>query len=683
MNPIETLRRLQDITPGGDAPADGAKVLMDLVAGIRPRDPSNASTAIITLQNLALHLRQVPADAERLRALLLGLMATRRHVRLYTDTGILSHHGLFSTLWERFTHRLLPDVRRDDYLRDLLGEVFDRQTDHVWIAAIPDAIWGELIDAIDLPAQKHPAHRHIESELVSAAHMLSTRIAAIGLDAELVRVYPKLEDFESPFIAQNAELHHALTAFKAAEGPDRHLDDAQARVMLDQCEETLERIRRLSHQTGASISLTYQLLRGNQMIERLRTVLTLANPAETLQHRTAALALFRELVREDNRRYSLRDVWRRATDLLALQVTENASKTGEHYAATTRREYFAMVGSAAGAGVIVGFMALIKIFMGKLALAPLWQAIAYSLNYSLGFMLVHVLHFTIATKQPAMTAAMIAATVEERSERKRAPLNGLVDIIAVVLRTQFVAILGNVLLAIPVSVAIAVTLLHWHGVPPAGPEKAAHLLDDINPFTSLALFHAAIAGVCLFLAGLVSGYYDNKASYNRIPQRIRQLRWLRRLLGEKLLSRLSVYLGNNLGGLAGNFFFGVMLGSVGTLGLILGLPIDIRHVTFSAANLAYGVVGLDFQVPVTTVLISILGVVLIGLTNLAVSFSLALLVALKSRKVRFDRSGELVRLLWARFRAQPRDFFFPPKDVVVQPVADKPVQAPTNPPPAA
>lgn len=663
MNSLDVLRELEQHPPGADA-----RLLAKLVSSIRPRDPADARSAISALQNLSLHLRHYPQDAHRLRMYLLDLTAKRRHVRLYTDTGILNHHGFFSTLWERFTHRLLPDVRRDDYLRDLLGVIFYRNTDHMWISAIPDAIWGELIEAIDFKAEPHPARPHFDAELLSAAQVLSTRIAAVGLDPELVRVHPKLEDFESPFIAQNVELHHALSALKAQPESAKLLDDAQTRVLLDQCEDALHRVRRLARQTGASISLTYQLLRGFQLIERLRTVLTLANPAEETIHRTAALALFRELVREDNRKYSLRDVGRRATDLLALQVTENASRTGEHYAATTRRDYAAMARSAAGAGVIVGFMALIKIFMSRLALAPIWQAIAYSMNYSLGFMLVHVLHFTIATKQPAMTAAMIAATIEESAEeggrKKRASLDALVEMIAVIIRTQIVAILGNVMLAIPVSFAVAFALLHWHGLPPAGPEKAAHLLHDLNPFTSLALFHAAIAGVCLFLAGLVSGYYDNKASYNRIPERIRQLRWLRAVLGESLTSRLSIYLGNNLGGLAGNFFFGIMLGSMGTLGWIFGLPIDIRHVTFSAANLAYGLVGLDFQVPVTTILVSLLGVGLVGVVNLTVSFSLALYVALKSRQVRFDRFGELLGLLLARFRARPRDFFLPPKDEV-------------------
>ncbi len=658
MNAIESLRLLNDPQLAG-TPAP----LIELVSSIRPRHSSDSAAAVIVLQSLALHLRHVPDDALRLRNYLLELMAARRHVYLYTETGILTHRGFFTTLWQRFVHRLLPDVRRDDHLRDLFGIVFHRETDHLWVSAVPDTIWGELIAAIGFSNSAHPAHARIIAELSLAAQMLSARLAALGLDTELSRVYPQLESVESPFLAQNVALHRSLASMQADGGTEHQVDTAQTSVMLDQCAAVLGRVRRLARQTGASVSLTFQLQRGLQLIERLRSVLSLINPAETVLQRTVALALFRELVREDNRKYSLRDVWRRATDLLALQVTENASKTGEHYAATTRREYFGMAGSAAGAGIIVGFMALIKIYLSKLALAPLWQAIAYSMNYSLGFMLVHVLHFTIATKQPAMTAATIAATLEESTERKRAPLDDLVELIAVVVRTQIVAILGNVMLAIPVSFAIAMALLHFYGINPASPENAQYLLHSINPFTSLALFHAAIAGVCLFLAGLISGYYDNKASYNRIPERIIQLSWLRALLGESLQRRFAGYLGNNLGGLAGNFFFGIMLGSMGTLGWILGLPIDIRHVTFSAANLAYGVVGLNFEVPLVTILVSILGIGLIGLTNLAVSFSLALYVALKSRGVRFDRFGELLHLLWKRFLASPKGFFFPPQEV--------------------
>jgi site-specific recombinase len=189
-------------------------------------------------------------------------------------------------------------------------------------------------------------------------------------------------------------------------------------------------------------------------------------------------------------------------------------------------------------------------------------------------------------------------------------------------------------------------------------------LHDIDPIKSLALPHAAIAGVCLFLSGLISGYYDNTASYANVPARLRQLGWLRRLLGESRLQTMTTYIGNNLGALTGNLFFGVMLGSIGQLGVFFGLPIDIRHITFSSANFAFALVGLDHQMSWQLVTTSLTGILLIGIVNLGVSFNLAILVALRSRRVSFSQEKSLSGLMWRRFISAPRDFFLPPKEKI-------------------
>jgi site-specific recombinase len=123
---------------------------------------------------------------------------------------------------------------------------------------------------------------------------------------------------------------------------------------------------------------------------------------------------------------------------------------------------------------------------------------------------------------------------------------------------------------------------------------------------------------------------------------------------------------NHLGGIAGNFLFGVMLGSMGTLGFVLGLPLDIRHITFSTAYLGLGVLGLEGQVAVSTLLVSVLGVVAIGAINLAVSFSLALWVAMRSQRVRFRETPDLLGRLLARFRRAPLSFFVPPRESVAE-----------------
>jgi site-specific recombinase len=322
-----------------------------------------------------------------------------------------------------------------------------------------------------------------------------------------------------------------------------------------------------------------------------------------------------------------------------------------------------MFRSAAGAGLIVGIMAMITIFVNHLHAAPLVEAFLLSLNYSLGLILIHVLHFTVATKQPAMTASRIAAELHSRDGRN-IDLDSLVELITKVARTQFIAVLGNIAMAFPTAYLLAWGYFYLQGQNIVTPEKAVHLLHDINPLHSLALFHAAITGVCLFVVGLISGYYDNKSVYANIRPRIEQLSWLRRLLGKNRLKKFAAYIESNLGGLMGSLNFGIMLGSIGTLGFMLGVPIDIRQITFSAANLALSICSLDNRISWQIAVTSMLGILSIGMINLLVSFSLALFVALRSRQVTFDQWPALLKGLLMRFLKAPLDFILQPKNSV-------------------
>ena len=58
-----------------------------------------------------------------------------------------------------------------------------------------------------------------------------------------------------------------------------------------------------------------------------------------------------------------------------------------------------------------------------------------------------------------------------------------------------------------------------------------------------------------------------------------------------------------------------MLGFTPIVGQLVGLPLDIRHVAFASANLGYGLVGVQFAVPAATILVSVAGVLLVGLVN--------------------------------------------------------------------
>jgi site-specific recombinase len=314
-----------------------------------------------------------------------------------------------------------------------------------------------------------------------------------------------------------------------------------------------------------------------------------------------------------------------------------------------------------GGGLIVGFLSVIKVLIYYLRLPLFGEAFLYSMNYSLGFIGIHISHSTLATKQPAMTASKLAGALDDKAKTKTEALENLAEVIIKLSRSQFIAFVGNVMIAFPVAFLIAWSYLYFTGQNLAEPEKAFKLIHELDPFSSYAIFHAGIAGVFLFLSGLISGYYDNKSIYNKIPQRINNQKFLKKYLGSGRTEKFSEYIGSNLGNLAGNFFLGIFLGSMGTIGIILGLPLDIRHITFASGNFGLAFVSVGDQLSQSEIVLTVFGIICIGLMNFLVSFSLAIFVATKSRGVNFNQRNELIKILLGWFALKPSYFFFPPK----------------------
>jgi site-specific recombinase len=636
--------------------------LLEVIRALRPRDLEAPNAAVQRIQALIGLLRTRPHLATGLRRYLSGIFASRLQRSLFADLGIFGNESVGGALMRRLVAKILPPAIDEIYLRDLFSALVREAGEHAWLQEVPESLFVELMEAIGIGRDPDARSRHSANEMLEALRILSLRLAAIGVEPDFLRYDPDAASRESPFVAQTEETQAFISGAQAAmmqadsPWPDgQHLD-----VLLDQCEAHLRRIRQRAQHGGASISLTYENFRAMQIIVRMRQLVELTAKRNSEEQFIQMIRFFREMMLHEADKNSIRALLRRVTDLMALQVTEHASRTGEHYVTSSRRGYYEMFRAAAGAGVIVAFMALFKLFIARAKLPPIWEALGFSLNYGLGFVVVHLFHFTIATKQPAMTAAKIAASLDESSDRNP-PLEKLATLVVDVLRTQFVAIAGNVMLAFLTCLGIGAFWAWAFGAPEINAQKAQLLLHDIDPIASLAIPHAAIAGVCLYLAGLISGYYDNMCVYARIPQRVRQLRWVRAAFGERGAEKLAGYLEKNLGALAGNFLFGCMLGCMGTIGFLLGLPLDIRHVTFAAANFAYAVMALNFDVPLKTILLSAAGVAAIGATNLAVSFSLALQTALKSRQVRFSHSKRLFGMVARRFLRRPWEFFLPPR----------------------
>lgn len=655
------------------------KTLVELIARLRPKDAYDKVEIHERLDALIELLISQPAHATTLHDYIMATLANYQQISLYADSTLLGNEGFFSELTRRIGNHFLPPLRDNSQLNDLFRQVFCHRYDPIWLDHIELPSWQQLMTLMTLSYGRVELRIQAREQVLNAMMVISYRITALSLDPEFAHAYPDLNEYESPFLIQNREIldfiqkYREYTSQENLRWPPILPDEKQALVMLDQCSDVLSRIKRSTRRNGVSLSLTNILLKMDQCLTRIELLfyLLLDHPEQV---QDSLIALLRQLSKAQLDATSIRGLVSANTELLARQVTENASRTGGHYVSTNKQGFTEMYRSAAGAGLIIATMATLKVLANRLTLAPLSQAFIFSMNYSLGFILIHVLHFTVATKQPAMTAAALAATVQQNIGNRAAQMAELAALTVNIMRTQFIAIVGNISIAMPTAFVITSLWKLSSGQPLLTPQKAELLLHSINPFTSLAIPHAAIAGVCLFLSGLIAGYYDNLAVYRKIGPRLRQHPRLKQWLGRERLNRVAGYVERNLGALAGNFWFGIMLGSVGTIGFILGLPIDIRHIAFASANFIQGLLCLNSAPDIGLVVVSFLGVMLIGLTNLLVSFGLALFVALRARQVRYEQWRPLMRLLLTHFMTRPSDFFWPPhNEQPIEAITDKSV----------
>ena len=399
------------------------------------------------------------------------------------------------------------------------------------------------------------------------------------------------------------------------------------------------------------------------------------------QPQRALQDLLVQLVRLSRERRRLGALLSRQYSLMARKVAERHAETGEHYITRDWPEYRAMLRQAAGGGAVIGGTTFAKFgilaFAASYGLAPFWSGFAAGLNYAISFLIVHLLHWTVATKQPAMTApAMaeklaalhhVAATPDTAGplgdgpppDPDHAAVEGFVDEASHLVRSQFAGIVGNLALVIPVVLAVQGLAWWLAGAPLVGVQDANHVLHSITLLGPTALF-AAFTGVLLFASSLAAGWVENWFVYHRLGSALAHNPAIVARLGPARAQRWARWWRANISGLASNVVLGLMLGLVPVLLAFGGLPIEVRHITLSTGQLAAAVSTLGWatlHTPDFWWCVAGLGVT--GVLNLGVSFALALAVAMRSRGITVVDRRRLNGALWRRLRRQPRSFLLP------------------------
>jgi site-specific recombinase len=126
---------------------------------------------------------------------------------------------------------------------------------------------------------------------------------------------------------------------------------------------------------------------------------------------------------------------------------------------------------------------------------------------------------------------------------------------------------------------------------------------------------------------------------------------------------LPRFLQKNLSGISSSVSLGLLLALPAFIGHLIGTSFDVRHVTLGAGSVVFALFSLWKQNEISNIFtfvplyFSVAGVLLVGLLNVFVSFSLALLLALKSLNMKSSVLFKLMARVLLYLIKHPIKFF--------------------------
>ena len=431
--------------------------------------------------------------------------------------------------------------------------------------------------------------------------------------------------------------------------PERFLQELNYfRAVLDRCRTATASVYQHLDENGVSVEVVFQVERMKAWLGRIDLLLTAwadTQGSRRFVHMTA------ELVSASQHRRSVGYLVRSTFADLARKVVERSAESGEHYITRDGKEYGAMVKAAAGGGVITAATVYIKFFITGAHLSRFTEGLFASINYAVSFLGIHFAHFTLATKQPAMTAPALAHRLDQVGRQEG--LDRFVDDTVAMIRSNAAAIAGNLVAVAPVAFMVQWLAGRFFHADLISAAKAMATIDSFSILGPTPLY-AIFTGVLLWASSLAAGWADNWFALHRVHDVIAYHRRLRFMVGTQGAQRIASFWKRNLSGIVANVSLGFMLGLGPEILSFFGPHMEVRHVTLStgAVATAVGVLGPDVM-HTAPFWLAVAGIALMGVLNVLVSFALAFNMAMRSRNLRGVDRKRVTGAVWRRILRDP------------------------------
>ena len=627
--------------------------LISLCAWIRGKQPS-PQAAMGRLQLLLDAIEARPDVQQRLRDWWHTLLATVDVTTLLADFGFAPRTAFLSELTERLRHKLLPDTPETLDAAELFSLALPHAFDAQWLAAIDATQLQRIEQLLRQPAVDGATPW--QHTVLDAITYCSGQILSTGFAPELrLRMSAAARDAR-PFHTLTRDVEALRTEVLRPDHTPAAVDAAaqQLRTSLDACRHAVATVYTHLEENGISVGLVFRL---RQLRERVLRIRELLECLVSTHPSASAVRLLSRLVLVGQERASVRALITSNSSLLAAKVAERSAETGEHYITRDWPQYRSMLRKAAGGGALTGGTTLLKFMIMGLGLSAFWGGFWAGAMYAASFVVIQLLHCTLATKQPAMTAPAMAAKLKDIGTPEA--VSAFVDEVAHLMRSQAAAVLGNVLVVFPVVLLLSAGMGLVLGHPMIGTKEADYTLHSLSLLGPTLLF-AGFTGCLLFASSIIAGWVENWFVLRRLDSAMRYNPSVTGILGVERAGRWAHFMRNNISGFASNISLGFMLGLIPPIMAFFSLPLEVRHVTLSAGQLAAASVAYGVQtVFMPAFWWAVAAIPLIGALNLGVSFYLAYKLALRAHNVSGVQRAHIHQAIWARWRHRPLNFFIP------------------------
>jgi site-specific recombinase len=630
--------------------------LIELLAWVRGGRHSSPQAAASRVGLLLDALDAHPDAAHRLRDWWLRLADTVDATVLLADFGFASRMAFVNELGERVRRKLLPATPETTDSSELFALAMPRGSDGEWIATLDAGVLKRLAALLTTPSRVTGLSLW-QHEVLEAINYCASQIRAAGFSPSLRQRMSAPAREMQPFHAITRDVEDFRAAFVATPREADALEAAAQRLRerLDACRQAAASVYQHLNDHGISVALVFML---RQLRERLLRIRELMDCLMSGQPELSSARLVARMAVLGQERRSLRALVAANSSLLAAKVAERSAETGAHYITRTPAEYRTMLARAAGGGAATALAVGLKFALGALGLAAFWNGVWSGVLYAWIFVFIQLMHWTLATKQPAMTAPAMAEKLKDL--RSAGKVEEFVDEVAHLVRSQVAAVVGNVGTVVPCVLLASAAAGALNHAPMISRAQADYVFANLHLLNPTTLLYAAFTGVLLFASSLIAGWAENWFVLYRLDSALRYHPRITAALGAERAARWAGFMRTHISGLASNISLGFMLGLVPPVLGFIGLGLDARHVTLSAGQLAAAAAAYGAEAWRLPQLWWCVGAIpLIGLLNLAVSFYLAFRLALRARGVtRIDRA-RIRRAVFARLRKHPSSFLIP------------------------